>query len=230
MGFFLLPAHFRTGIPCMEMGIVVSANLWVTHLPHKILACLWNFRGKQQANSRSHDCLSHWNSLFGETFCFFSHCKWKMGAQETTCKNKISFRISSTYVIEDFPSTDVFEKRVRLDTSSIVWNANGQEILANLVVYFSIWRFSIWKWGWTNPHMQMGNPCFYMGMPMKWSPFLYEEPRIETGTHFHTGMVKSLTRFHNEFVRIWGLTKKSPYGNVSHTGIPVSIWRSPGNG
>ncbi len=25
--FFLLPTHFRTGVPCVEMGIVVSANL-----------------------------------------------------------------------------------------------------------------------------------------------------------------------------------------------------------
>jgi len=37
------------------------------------------------------------------------------------------------------------------------------------------------------------------------SPFLYGDHRIETGTRFQTGIVQSLTRFHIEFVSIWGL-------------------------
>ncbi len=50
----------------------------------------------------------------------FFCCEQKMGVQETTCKNKILFHIASTYVIKNFPSMDVFEKRVRMDKSPIV--------------------------------------------------------------------------------------------------------------
>ncbi len=83
----------------------------------------------------SHDCLSRWNSCSGKTFRFFFLCKQKIGAWETTRENKILFHMSYTYVIGNFPSTDVFGKRVQTDKSPIVWNANGQEIQANLVVY-----------------------------------------------------------------------------------------------
>jgi hypothetical protein len=40
----------------------------------------------------------------------FFLCKWKMGARETTHKNKILFHMASMYVIGNFLSTDVFEK------------------------------------------------------------------------------------------------------------------------
>jgi hypothetical protein len=46
------------------------------------------------------------------------------------------------------------------------------------------------------------------------------------GIHFHMGIFQSLTRFCIEFVSIWGFTKKSPYGNGFHMGIPVSIRES----
>ncbi len=58
-----------------------------------------------------------------------------MGVQETTPENKIPFHMASTYVVGNFPLTDVFKKRVRTDKSPIVWNVNGQEIQANFVVY-----------------------------------------------------------------------------------------------
>ncbi len=84
--------------------------------------------------SHSHDCLSRWNSRSGKTFWFFFVANGKWAHKKQLAKIKNSFHISSTYVIRNFPSTDVFEKRVRMDTSPIIWNANGREILANLVV------------------------------------------------------------------------------------------------
>ncbi len=43
-----------------------------------------------------------------------------MGARETTRENKILFHMASTYVAGNFPSTDVFEKRVQTDTAPII--------------------------------------------------------------------------------------------------------------
>ena len=83
----------------------------------------------------------------------------------------------------------------------------------------------------------------------KWSryPFLYGDPRIETGPRFRMGTIQSLTRFQIEFMPIWGLRysirgSPFPYGDYrteragrleySHMGNShfriefVSIWGS----
>ncbi len=61
-------------------------------------------------------------------------CHWEMGPREITRKNKISFYRTSTYVIGNMPSTDVFRNESKRIILLIAWNAVGQEILANFVV------------------------------------------------------------------------------------------------
>ncbi len=57
-----------------------------------------------------------------------------MGPQETTRKNKIPFYRTSTYVVGNMPSMDVLRNESKQIILLILWNAIGQEILANFVV------------------------------------------------------------------------------------------------
>jgi hypothetical protein len=58
----------------------------------------------------------------------------EMGPQETTRKNEILFYWTSTYVVGNMPSADVLRNESKRIFLLIVWNAIGQEILANFVV------------------------------------------------------------------------------------------------
>jgi len=73
----------------------------------------------------------------------------------------------------------------------------------------------------------VGDPRFHMGIRSHSSPLPYGDPRMVMGTRYHTGTVQSLTHYHMGIISIWGLWKKSPYGNNYHMGIPVTIWGSP---
>ncbi len=63
-------------------------------------------------------------------FCW----EWGMGPRETTRKNEILFYRTSTYIIGNMPSTDALRNKAKRIILLIVWNAIGQEILANFVV------------------------------------------------------------------------------------------------
>ena len=84
-----------------------------------------------------------------------------------------------------------------------------------------------------NPRMVTGlsaslvHPRFHMGIMRDSSPLPYGDPHMVVGTRYHTGTVQSLTHYHTGIVSIWGLWKKSPYGNNYHMGITVTIWGSP---
>ncbi len=60
--------------------------------------------------------------------------EWEMGPRETTRKNEILFYWTSTYIVRNMPSTDVLRNKSKWIILLIVWNAIGQEILANFVV------------------------------------------------------------------------------------------------
>ncbi len=64
----------------------------------------------------------------------FFCCEREMGPREKTCKNKISFYQTSTYVVGNMPSTDVLQNESEWIILLIAWNAIGQEIPANFVV------------------------------------------------------------------------------------------------
>jgi hypothetical protein len=62
--------------------------------------------------------------------------RWEreMGPRETTRKNEILFYRTSTYVVGNMPSMDVLRNESKRIILLIIWNAIGQEILANFVV------------------------------------------------------------------------------------------------
>ncbi len=83
------------------------------------------------------------------------------------------------------------------------------------------WHIPMWKWGvlvsiwWSN---EMAHR-FHMGIPI--------QKRGLTHPHVHMGTGSVTNPYRTEFVPIWKLRKKSPYGKNFHMGIAVSVWQSP---
>ncbi len=67
----------------------------------------------------------------------------------------------------------------------------------------------------------------WSGLSKRIASDLVRLPKISCTVWSIIGLGQSLTCSQTEIMPIWGLRKKSPYGNVFHMGIAISIWCSP---